>query len=395
MKKERSMSTGLKLLLLLLYLAAGWLLFSKSGFLPRFLTAPISPEKINYTHAYMRTGYSESYLRRHIKDDIIEKGAINQLGFLKNDNIGGGVYYSEKEDLYYVSDNDTIYAVDKNEDRKPILKDYSDVDAFVRYGNFLFATSDNHYTVSLINSWSNVRSIDGDLENMTYKYRYDKQSQEFVDKTFNYQYITEILEKNETAKISPVQLALVINAAADGPLDYWDSETKTAMYHTCDDDGNREVYNFTAGDDEVEEIGSYPAAADDSWYPVGLNRFLVWERGEEKDSIYIFDCQNNEKTTITNDAPIFTEIRYRVKNSGAIAVAGIVRYNRNGDADADVWVYDGDADDTLTIHLRVLYNDNDQYYFALGKDSVMEYTIHPDDATACTIYHTPIEMMKE
>ena len=56
-----------------------------------------------------------------------------------------------------------------------------------------------------------------------------------------------------------------------------------------------------------------------------------------------------------------------------------------------IWVYDGDANDTLTIKLRVLY---EKTYFSLGKDSCMAYTIKPDDKTACTIYHTPIDMMK-
>ena len=69
-------------------------------------------------------------------------------------------------------------------------------------------------------------------------------------------------------------------------------------------------------------------------------------------------------------------------------LAGIVKY-RNGEAGG--WVFDGDANDTLTIKLRVLY---DKTYFSLGKDSVMVYTVKPDDKTACTIYHTPIDMMK-
>ena len=387
-KEKKSISRGVMFLLLLVYLLAAWILFSKSGFLPRFISAPVSADKQEYTHVYNRMGYSETYLRNHINDNIVEKGAINKLGILKSGNVGGGVYYSEKEDLYYVSDNDTIYTVDKNENRKPVLKNYSDTDSFIRYGNFLVATGDDRYTITLIHSWSNIRSIDGSLENMTYSYNYDKESHEFTDKTFNYKYITGILEKNETEKISLTQLAAVVNAASDGELDYWDPEEKTALFHTCDDDGNREVYNFTAGDEEVTHIGSYPYQADDSWYPIGLNRFLVWERGEEKDSISVFDCLTNKKTFITEEAPILSQIRYRVKKSGEIALAGIVKY-RNGEA--EVWVYDGDLKDTLTIKLRVLY---DKTFFSLGKDSVMQYTVKPDDKTACTIYHTPIEMMK-
>lgn len=386
-KEKKSMSRGVKLLLMLVYLLAAWFLFSQSGFLPRFISAPVSSEKQKYTHVYNRMGYSETYLRHHFNDDIVEKGAIAKLGFLQNSNIGGGVYYSEKNDLYYVSDNNTIYTVGKSEDRKPILKNYTDVDSFVRYGNTIVETEDDNYNVTLINSWSNIRSLNGSLDNQTYSYTFDKETHKRTDKTYDYKYITNVLSQNENGKISYTQLATVINAAADGQLDYWDAETQTALFHTCDDDGNREVYNFTAGDEEVKHIGSYPSKADDSWYPVGLNRFLVWERGEENDVISTFNCVTNEKTVIT-EAPIMTEIRYRVKKSGKLALAGIVKY-RNGDA--EVWVFDGDANDTLTIKLRVLY---EKTYFSLGKDSCMAYTVNPDDKTACTIYYTPIDMMK-
>lgn len=363
-RDKKSISRGIMFLLLLMYLLAAWILFSQSGFLPRFISAPVSPERQKYTHVYNRMGYSETYLRHHFNDDIVEKGTINKLGFLKNGNIGGGVYYSEKNDLYYVSDNNTIYTVNKNEDRKPVVKNYADADSFIRYGNTLIETDDDNYTVTLINSWSNIRSLNGSLDNQTYSYTFDKDTHEFTDKTYDYKYITNALSQNETEKISYTQLATVINAVADGQLDYWTAETQTAMFHTCDDDGNREVYNFTAGDEEVKHIGSYPSKADDSWYPVDLNQFLVWERGEENDVISVFDCLKNEKTVIT-EAPIMTEIRYRVKKSGQIALAGIVKY-RNGEA--EVWVFDGDSNETLTIKLRVLY---EKTHFSLGKDSVI------------------------
>ena len=388
-KKMKEMSRETKLVLMLLYLLAAWILFSQSGFLPRFISFPVKQEKQQFTHIYNRMGYSETFFRIHKNDkSIVEKGAIKLLGFLRNENIGGRAYYSEKNDLYYVSDNKAIYTVDKSENRKPVLTKYFNADSFVRYGNYLIATYDDRYTITLINSWSRIRSIDGSLDNLTYTYQHDKTTHEVVGSEFNYKAVTGILDRNETEKISLVELAAVMNAASDGPLDYWDSDQRTALFHTCDDDGNREIYSYTVGDEEKKVIGCYTSKADDSWYPVALYKYLVWERGDEGDSLYTFDCKTNEKTKLT-DAPVMSQIRYRVKNSGMIAVAGIVKFR---DGTADVFVYDGDADDTLTIHLRVLY---EKVLYELGKDSLMIYTVHPDDKEACTIYHTPLDIMKK
>ena len=374
--KILNMSQKTKLLLMVVYLLAAWLLFSQSGFLPRFASITVNPENQHFTHIYNRLGYSETYLRHHIDDKTVEKGAINKLGILKNGNLGGGVYYSEKNNQYYVCDRKTktIYTVDKSEHRKPLLDDYYYTSTFIRYGNYIiFLYNNNRYTVTLINSWSKIRSIT-----------------ESAFSSSNYKIITEILDTNEREKISLSELATIMTAVSDGFLDYWCPEEQTALFQTCDENGNRTVFTYTIGDEKEKLIGNYPSQANESWYPIGLCRYLIWEQGDGSDRMYTYDCKTNKKDKITDVPVMMSDIRYRVKESGEIAFAGIVKYKTGK---SDVWFYDGDTKESLSIHLRALY---DEYCFYLGADGVMVYTIIPDKEDSCTIYHTPVfDVVKE
>lgn len=387
LKKEFRLPRAVMLIALVLYLLAAWLIFSRNGFLPRSVSAPFSAERQKYSHVFNRTGYSYTSLRLHLNRETVEPGTIERLGFLDHNQLTGScVYYSGDDHSYYVSTDDALISVDAESGKlRKLMPMAAQQKYFIKYDSLFLWANRSYFAAAPVYNWNKGEFLKTDVSRYTNYAVFDKNHQHIDDK-FAYQQIAELLEKNETERISLTELGAVVNAAIDGYLDGWYPEDHTAVFSETAD-GPRYVYTYTIGDEEIKTYGPFERKSNERWYLIGEAEYLVWTQGEKTDSLSIWNYRTETMTKLT-DAPMIDMLRYRVSESGQPFCVGTTV---SVDGVNTLWWYRAETGESGTVTLGALY---DLTYFSVGEDSVLLYSCS-SGADGTSVIYTPQLSMSE
>lgn len=197
-----------------LVLFAGWIVFSRNGYLPKVLTCPFVKQSGSHYSIYINTGtgfgnkivnyYQDGYY------GAVEKGGIRKLGILNNNNLTySRGYYDKNEDAFYLNKRGSI--------RKYIQK------------------KKKHEEVATVKGSESIVLLDGLYLCFTEDYVYvggghELDIKKYSIQDYGYEYTTNILYRNESGSISLQDFIKVCHAVKSGSLLGWYPESNTAVY---------------------------------------------------------------------------------------------------------------------------------------------------------------------
>ena len=365
--KRKSMPVLLKLISLLLILTAAWLIFSRMGFLPQFMSAPIKPEKQAFSDVFPITGFSYENELRNIDKDTVPPGTIENMGILRTDALQDkSYYYSESEDTYYFTAEREVFRINaKNKHQSTLVSTlsayynaivkYHDFYIRIRFGkaNYLGGHGHTQYEKSVVSDtyWLTSHS--------------DKDGDKTYLNALDFEGATALLHKNKTESISLYELSCVLDLINEKALIGWDPDNDSALFFYYDENERPCWRRHTLGNPESKDEVFHPFEDITGLDIYGLYDCLLLVRDTLAKEVYCYDLYTGEKTLYISECPDFDLFTYRIKSTGRLAIAGY------WGEDKTIWVYDGDSNATAKSPF-----DEIEYaaYLALGEDSVvLEY----------------------
>lgn len=333
-----------------LVLFAGWIVFSRNGYLPKVLTCPFVKQSGSHYSIYINTGtgfgnkivnyYQDGYY------GAVEKGGIRKLGILNNKNLTySRGYYDKNEDAFYLNKRGSI--------RKYIQK------------------KKKHEEVATVKGSESIVLLDGLYLCFTEDYVYvggghELDIKKYSIQDYGYEYTTNILYRNESGSISLQDFIKVCHAVKSGSLLGWYPESNTAVYKKYVDN-QLYFYTFTIGDDNEKSYGPYDIS-DSYFYGYKEDKVFYFNKAEQK--TYFLNFRNGEEKFF-GDTPNLSVLRYYVDDDHNITLAGITEYST-------AWLYSSRYNQVsenkveTTDYNRLIVGNDCLYFFSLDnqdKDS--------------------------
>lgn len=330
---------------LLLCVAAAWFVFSVQGFLPRLYSMPIPEEKQQYNSPFYVTG--SSYVSKIIvnyRKDTVEPKVLDALDVFKSNNIDASRgYYDRENDMFYIGNHSSIYECDREKGKLTKISDTSNTHYLVNTNetarpvvyNGIYFKLPSLASLPQLAAGKNFSYDPSDasvmLPHTLYRYDFFRDEKNNMTNTrrYNFERMTELLNKNETENISLEELTFLLWITRNRLLLGWYPETKTAVFaHYDEEEKKRYITRYTVGDDEPESF--HLTLSNDTYFSrYDEDQLFAWDKSTNE--IYLYNYITGERQDLVQ-APELTVCRYWIRDDKNLLIAGFT-------SDEKIWTF--------------------------------------------------------